>query len=941
SLAAKPSSEANGIGRPGLRNATLALSASEKGGEAQLGIANGSLELPGVFDDAVLPMDQLSAQLLWRVEPSKVAGAAPKLSVQVKDAKFANADAQAQLRVSWATGIGDGAARGGRFPGHIELDGTLTHGVATRVARYLPLGIPEGTRQYVEHAVRGGSVSSMTMRVKGDLRDFPFYRLRDPKDGEFRIAAHIDDASFAYVPSIPAQGAEPAHESPWPPFTQLSGELIFDRAAMEIRNAQARLYGVELSHVQGGIRNLADRSVLALEGNVRGPLADMLRFVNVSPVGQWTGHALAQASGSGNVDLKLALAIPLSDASASTVKGSLALAGNDLRISPDTPLLGAAKGRVEFTQKGILLSGASARVLGGDASFGGGTQPDGAIRFNGQGTATADGLRRATEIGALSRLAGSLGGQTAYRVSLGVVHGHVEVGITSNLVGLSSDLPLPLRKTADTAWPLRYQTVVAPDSLAPGQAPRDTLRFDLGNVLQAEYLRDLSGDTPKVLRGGIGVFEPAPMPTSGVSANISLPSMNADAWETVLGKVSGVGAGADAPGAGSYAPTALALRAQELVISSRRLSKVVAGISQEDGVWRANLDADQLNGYAEYRPSRRGTLAGRIYARLSRLSLPKSDADDVGQLLEQQAATVPALDIVVDDFELRGKRLGRVEIEAVNRLSAEGRDAPRDWRLTHLAMITPEARFNATGNWAAVSAGSSRRRAVLDFKLDLSDSGAFLERLGTPKAVRGGKGSLSGQVAWLGSPLSLDVPSLSGQVNVSIEAGQFLKVQPGAERLLSVLSLQALPRRLVLDFRDVFQEGFAFDSVAGDLTIAQGVAHTNNLRMRGVQAAVLMEGSADIARETQDLRVIVVPEINAGTASLAYAVINPAIGLGTFLAQVFLRKPLTEAGTREFRVTGPWADPKVDRVERKLGQAAPGIDSASAAASAPVETIRR
>ncbi|WP_372526661.1 YhdP family protein, partial [Piscinibacter sp.] len=105
SLAAKPSSEANGIGRPGLRNATLALSASEKGGEAQLGIANGSLELPGVFDDAVLPMDQLSAQLLWRVEPSKVAGAAPKLSVQVKDAKFANADAQAQLRVSWATGI--------------------------------------------------------------------------------------------------------------------------------------------------------------------------------------------------------------------------------------------------------------------------------------------------------------------------------------------------------------------------------------------------------------------------------------------------------------------------------------------------------------------------------------------------------------------------------------------------------------------------------------------------------------------------------------------------------------------------------------------------------------------------------------------------------------------------------------------------------------------
>ena len=95
------------------------------------------------------------------------------------------------------------------------------------------------------------------------------------------------------------------------------------------------------------------------------------------------------------------------------------------------------------------------------------------------------------------------------------------------------------------------------------------------------------------------------------------------------------------------------------------------------------------------------------------------------------------------------------------------------------------------------------------------------------------------------------------------------------------------------------------------------MARTNNLRMRGVQAAVLMEGSADLERETQDLRVVVVPEINAGTASLAYAVINPAIGLGTFLAQYFLRKPLMAAGTREFHVTGPWDDPKVERVERK------------------------
>jgi uncharacterized protein YhdP len=99
-----------------------------------------------------------------------------------------------------------------------------------------------------------------------------------------------------------------------------------------------------------------------------------------------------------------------------------------------------------------------------------------------------------------------------------------------------------------------------------------------------------------------------------------------------------------------------------------------------------------------------------------------------------------------------------------------------------------------------------------------------------------------------------------------------------------------------------------------------------------------MEGSADIERETQDLRVVVVPEINAGTASLAYAVINPAVGLGTFLAQVFLRKPLIQAGTREFHVSGPWADPKVEKVDRKAGEPLPEIDAPAAAASAPPPT---
>jgi uncharacterized protein YhdP len=302
---------------------------------------------------------------------------------------------------------------------------------------------------------------------------------------------------------------------------------------------------------------------------------------------------------------------------------------------------------------------------------------------------------------------------------------------------------------------------------------------------------------------------------------------------------------------------------------------------------------------------------------------------------------------VVDDFELKGRKLGRLEIDASNRgpgaVAREG--GVREWRLNKLSLTAPDSTFTASGNWAALNAqppqGSAtlrpvlkaveRRRTAMKFKLEIADAGELLTRVGMKGVVRRGRGAMEGNVAWIGSPLAMDYPTLSGGFSVNVESGQFMKADPGLAKLLGVLSLQSLPRRLALDFRDVFSEGFAFDFVRGDVSIDAGIASTNNLQMKGVNAAVLMEGKADIARETQDLKVVVVPEINAGTASLVATVINPALGLGTFLAQMFLREPLMKAATQEFHVDGTWADPRVTRVGKpanapsQAAEAGPGL----------------
>lgn len=907
-------------GSPGVRGAAVDFDFSEAGGKARLVIANGALDLPGVFEEPVLPLDQLAADLQWQVSGERI-------SASVSGLRFSNPDAQGEGQASWRTGEGKA-----RWPGVLDLQASLSRADGTRVWRYLPLKVPKNARDYVRDAVQQGQASDARFRVKGNLRDFPF---GDGKAGEFKVNAKVANATFAFVPRVAA-----GTTGRWPALAQLSGELVFDANSMQVKGAQGRFTGSPGLQVKADARipDLRTTTVI-VTGEVRGPLAESLAIVNGSPLSALMGDALAKASANGNADVRLALQLPIAAMDRSRVSGSVTLAGNDVQITPDSPLLARARGVVTFTERGFALAGAQARALGGDVRIEGGSRPvaagspDAGVVLRAQGTATAEGLRQARELGFVSKLAAAATGAAPYSLTLAFRRGAPEILLTSSLQGLGLNLPPPLAKAPEAALPLRYESAPVPGAARP----TDQINVELGRLAAVSYTRDISGPEPQVLRGGIAVGlaagESAPVPAQGVMANINLASFDVDAWEDALGGGSLSPARNSAGGAGSmgYLPTAMAVRARELTVEGRKLHNVVVGGSRDGLVWRANVDAAELNGYVEYRqPS--GAGPGRVYARLARLSIAASAASDVEALLDEQPNNIPALDIVVDDFELRGKKLGRLEIDAVNRgggtVAREG--GVREWRLNKLGLSMPEGVFTATGNWAAVDAQAAapggprpaarpageRRRTVMNFKLDIADSGQLLARFGMKDVVRRGRGRMEGQVAWLGSPLSLDYPSLTGAFNVNVEAGQFLKADPGLAKLLGVLSLQSLPRRLTLDFRDVFSEGFAFDFVRGDVTIQQGIAATNNLQMKGVNAAVLMEGKADIARETQDIKVVVVPEINAGTASLVAGVINPAIGLGTFLAQMVLRQPLIRAATQEFQIDGTWADPRITRLAR-------------------------
>jgi uncharacterized protein (TIGR02099 family) len=910
------------LGRPGLRGASADFDLNQDGGTARVSIDNGFLDLPGFFEQAQVPLTSLRAQARWAFDGERIDAWLDNLSLS-------NDDAAGTARLHWHTSDPARSRAASRFPGVLDLDARLTRAAAAQVHRYLPRVVSTDARRYVREALRSGGADRIDLVIKGDLWDLPFHQ--KGASGDFRIEADLRGVEVNYLPAHLQTPGEP----PWPALKGAEGRFTLERDTLRVDKLKATVAGLAGTHLSEGsvtVKGLMDVPTMTVGLLTQGSASDVLGFVTASPVNEMLGRSLSDTTGTGQVGLELKLQMPLDKPEVLSLNGKVQLNGNDLLIAPDTPLLERSQGAITFTESGFKLVGTQARVYGGDMLIEGGMLPEtrtspSRIEFRAQGTASAQGIRDG-DLGFVSRVFAQASGSATYRARLAFRGGAPELQITSDLQGMALALPAPLGKRAEDSLALRYDNAVLGVQGEPGKerARNDRLALDLGPpaqpLLSLAYERDITGKEPRVLRGSLAVGLPAgesaPVPEQGVRAHLRVDDIDIDAWTRVFDAVSGAPAdSASATAGASYLPTVLAARAARVTVDGRSFHRVVLGGSRDQTLWRGNVQANELDGYIEYRQPAAGN-AGSVYARLARLNLEPAAAADVEQLL-QQPSSVPALDITVQDFVLSGRALGLVDIQAVNR----GTGRSREWLLNKLNIRVPEARLNAKGQWAAGDSGNALRRTHLDFRLDIDDSGQLLSRFGRAGVVRGGSGHIEGAIAWQGSPIALDYPSLSGELSTNINAGQFLKVDPGAAKLLGVLSLQSLPRRLTLDFRDVFSEGFAFDFIRGDATIEQGVARTNNLQMKGINAAVLMAGSADIARELQDLQVVVVPELNAGTASLIATAINPAVGLGTFLAQFLLREPLQSATTQEFHISGSWADPKVERVAKPAAKATP------------------
>ena len=482
---------------PGFEGVSGNIDSTEQGGALMLASQNAAVKMPAVFADPHLDLEKLNLQASWKMRRE---GGQSLIEVKLDNLAFENRDAA-------------GVASGRYFKradalGEIDLNARLTRAAGSAVWRYMPLAVSKEVSAWLRAAIPGGSSNDTSLRLKGDLKKFPFA----DGSGIFEVKGKFRGASLRYAPD-------------WPQIDNISGDLEFVGKRMLIKASSGSIYGVTLSEVQAALADL-DSAIepLVITGKAAGPGADFLRFVETSPVGVHIDHFTEDMSASGNGKLNLKLVLPLHRLAETKTEGVYQFSDNQLTLHAGMPPLADVNGRLQFTGDALKADKIRATLFGTPLSIDVKTAGNGAVMVNAEGNLSMAALRKEFSHPLLDHLSGS----SAWQGSVRMRKKSAEVTLESKLQGISSSLPEPFNKSASEVLPLRFErkllqetrSAVAhpalPSSRSASPAPRDQLEISLGKAVAARLIRRHEGENALLERGVIAIGEPLALPDKGL-----------------------------------------------------------------------------------------------------------------------------------------------------------------------------------------------------------------------------------------------------------------------------------------------------------------------------------------------------------------------------------------------------------------------------------------
>ncbi|EKI35565.1 putative protease [Escherichia coli 3006] len=734
---------------------------------------------------------------------------------------------------------------------------------------------------YLSGAIQGGEADNATLVYGGNPQLFPYKH----NEGQFEVLVPLRNAKFAFQPD-------------WPALTNLDIELDFINDGLWMKTDGVNLGGVRASNLTAVIPDYSKEKLL-IDADIKGPGKAVGPYFDETPLKDSLGATLQELQLDGDVNARLHLDIPL-NGELVTAKGEVTLRNNSLFIKPLDSTLKNLSGKFSFINGDLQSEPLTASWFNQPLNVDFSTK-EGAKAY--QVAVNLNGNWQPAKTGVLPEAVNeALSGSVAWDGKVGIdlpyhAGATYNVELNGDLKNVSSHLPSPLAKPAGEPLPVNVKVDGNLNSFdLTGQAGADNhfnSRWLLGQKLTLD--RAIWAADSKTL---------PPLPEqSGVELN--MPPMNGAEWLALFQK----GAAESVGGAASF-PQHITLRTPMLSLGNQQwnnlsiVSQPTANGTQveaqgreinatlamrNNAPWLANIK------YLYYNPS---------VAKTRGDSTPSSPFPTTERI---NFRGWPDAQIRCAECWFWGQKFGRIDSD----ITISGNTLT----LTNGLIDTGFSRLTADGEWVN---NPGNERTSLKGKLRGQKIDAAAEFFGVTTPIRQSSFNVDYDLHWRKAPWQPDEATLNGIIHTQLGKGEITEINTGhAGQLLRLLSVDALMRKLRFDFRDTFGEGFYFDSIRNTAWIKDGVMHTDDTLVDGLEADIAMKGSVNLVRRDLNMEAVVAPEISATVGVAAAFAVNPIVGAAVFAASKVLGPLWSKVSILRYHISGPLDDPQINEVLRQ------------------------
>ncbi len=744
--------------------------------------------------------------------------------------------------------------------------------------------MPREAVSWLDMALVGGRIREGRAIVSGDLDDWPF----DRRNGRFEARAEIENGQLRF-------------QEDWPPIVGASLQASFIGAGMRVTGS-GELGGVQIESITAEIDDF-DAATLDIDARGRGDAGGFLRVLRESPLERTLGETLSRVGAAGPARATFTLRQPLHrNGPPQRIAGTVELEGATLSERELALAFTGVRGSARYDGHGFRADALSVvhEGLPGKLALRAGAPhvDDRRHAFEADLSASMDAARLLDRVPDLAWLKPHVQGRSEWNVAVALPAGGntasarpSRVVLSSTLAGTAIGLPAPLAKPSAESLPT---TIRIPLPVESGE-----VEVALGRRL-AVRARSHGGRTGVRATLGSAVADGAP-PAQGIVVGGRAAEIDALDW------IAFAGGGA---GGASSGPLRVDVQTAQLRMLGQRFGPTRLQLVPVGGDTRVQVEGAGIAGQVLVPAADGATISGR-FSRAA-IEIGKGAATPVRVNAATPARTddidpakLPPLDITIDELKFNGRVAGRATLKT--------RPVAAGMQVEAISLQGAGHDLRASGAWTG-RGGDMRSR--LEARVESRDFGRMLSTFGLDGQMKGGEGRMSLALSWPGSPMAFAPARVEGRLDGLVKDGQLVELEPGAGRLLGLLSVARLPQRLSLDFRDFFDKGFAFDRMEGKVRFADGRARSEGILIEGPAASIDIGGSADLAAQRFDQTIEVKPRTGnllTVAGALAGGPVGAAVGA---VANAVLKRPLSEVGAKTYRVTGPWDAPKVEVVQR-------------------------